>query len=464
MLKLASTLAAIVLVLCGVAFAQIGRSPMILSGRGHGGGGGGGGGAVPTQISPLSIQAPDSTTSGTVIVTFVVTTSTGAPFTGTMAVTTDADGVVCSATPCTLVTPSVSAAQNYTGLAGAHSFVVTATMNSNTITRTATLTITSGGGSCTTIDCGSITPPSQASAVGYTATVINLNFDSTAWANKSNWLDCNNTVLSGHNFFFHEGFDGSPSSPTLCNEAIFQSFDSVAGQNVLTGRWLSSYPPTGCGLSGTFVAMATFNRNNPTPRDVWWGFPMNSYIEYEARVTRTYSGTTCGPDIQSIFLTSFDRTQAAPSGTEWLEPDPGELTTSGGGGSDAAFHHWGDCAECVNGGGWESYNAMPPNGNLPAGYSITGYHKYGMRVTNNGDTTQFCFYVDDIQIMEPGSTGCDNFTVSQTIRARPFFIQWAIVNGGGGDFFDFNIKNIRVWSCANHLDIYNNPSTPVCTQ
>lgn len=326
------------------------------------------------------------------------------------------------------------------------------------------ISITGGGGGCTTVNCGSVTAPSQASAVGYMTTVINIDFRSTWWATKSNWLDCNipNTVDSGHNFFLHNGFDATPTNVAKCNEAVSQANDPAAGtgQNVLRGRWLSSYTPNVCGpgFESQAVSLETFNAAEATPRNIWWGYPLNSYIEYEARITNTNSGG-CN-DIQSIFSTSFDRTQVAPTGDEWLEPDVGELTTSANGAANGAWHHW--CNVSCTGEGsdvrWSTSGAPDESADLPPGYSFFDYHRYGLRITSSGNTVTYCFYIDDILQIQ-----CDTNTTIQTVRARPLFLLFAIVNSNAGTTYDFNIKSIRIWSCANHMDIYNSPSTPVCS-
>lgn len=442
MLKRSFLVAIACIIACGgFAVAQIGRTPMLFS-AGGAGGGGGSGGAIPTNIAPTSINASESVTTGTIITTFLVTTSNGDPFTGSMSIITDADGVVCASVPCTLSGTSVTAAVDFTGLAGTHQFVTTATMNSNTIQRTISLSITSGS---------SPTPPTQAVNAGFTTLADDFNFSDSFYANTSNWLDCNN---SNSNVMWHAGFNNT-NLQSKCTGNISQAFDSVAGQNVLRFHWPSNFGNGNCAPSDSQYIESVLAVNQGTPLTTFRAYPKGMYLEYEARIDNT-GGGTLGCEINSLFLSSLGPENQSAIPESWYEPDPGEITASQVG--DGAVHHWmhgGDTGANFN---WTSF--APDNTNVPPGWSVTGYHKYGYLITQNGTTTQECHWIDDV------FQACTGFTPDSSARyvlARPMFMLMGANESQNGFSFNFYVKNIHVWSCSNWANQMTQFNTPVCT-
>jgi hypothetical protein len=274
--------------------------------------------------------------------------------------------------------------------------------------------------------------PVGAENAGFTTCAYNGDFSNSFYATQSNYVDCHQTQpsLLWHNVF--------PSN--VCN--INQVTDPVTGGKVLRLEWLTSYGNSG---NARLQEYATF-LHTESP---YLAFP-NVYIEVVSRLDAesiTSTSNCCGPS--TVFSCQLNRTPAQV-GIDSLEIDTHELYGGGNGFADAGAGYPGCGGTSTQLWQWFRYTTN----NLPAGYSVTAYHKYGMLLTSDGSTdTRVCFFVDDILQGDKSTTpGCGSFSLSSphyTYRNLLFLdleTSSSILAPVNQDYY---VQYVRVWSCAN---------------
>ena len=259
-----------------------------------------------------------------------------------------------------------------------------------------------------------ITPsavPAPAQAAGFTTHIFHSDF-----AAQGNTLDCSGT--STPKWFYHGNGNGQPPCAVIVN-------DSAAGHNVLQMD----------------LRIADYNGNiankfqTAVPNCSGFCFPITTF--YQESVTRNINFT---PSV--AFMTT--PWVAGGSSDCTMEFDTFESFSSLF--SDSAMHNCGSGGPSIWGG------SAPPN--PPAGFALTNYHKYGLRVTTNG-TNQiwYCSYIDDLK------QGCAEVVVgtagvTQAMITNPEFVALIMDLEGNGPnpltqtftaFFDTS----DIWSCAN---------------
>ena len=134
-----------------------------------------------------------------------------------------------------------------------------------------------------------------------------------------------------------------------------------------------------------------------------------------------------------------------------IELDYAELSAGAGGVGDAAVHNWGN----LNGA--NDFIFSYSSNNLPSGYTVTSYHKYGFLFTSDGATASYaCAFVDDI------NQGC----ISAATLSSPDQYLWRnylfVSNGSNGGIAPdtaLYVQYIHVFSCANWALPAGQPST-----
>ena len=267
-----------------------------------------------------------------------------------------------------------------------------------------------------TISSSDPTLPTEAANAGFTTLAANYDFSQPLYATQSNWLDCTgssaNAALPWHANYFNSFW------PT-CN--INQATDPVTSQTVLRQTYLGSYYPTG----QINTAMQTSGPHSAIT------FP-NMYIETVLREDLSYTG---GAGSSSGVWTW----QTPSNGFEF---DVGELDPAAGGWGDAAWHDWrsgGSQGNFI----WVSFGTN----NLPSGWMVTAYHKYGILLTSDGSTSTYaCGFVDDIL------QGCQLTDASGVNYTEHSFLLATVAPPSKTDTslnISQYIQYIRVWSCAN---------------
>jgi hypothetical protein len=274
--------------------------------------------------------------------------------------------------------------------------------------------------------------PSEAIAAGFTTLAKSWDFSQPTYATLSNWYDCSGTDFSNPSQLFHQGNPGV----TLINPCNVNQVND-GGVLVMDYQWLTSYGNVSFGGQFNQVGGQTSNGNN-TSID----FP-NMYVETVARVTRTFGTPQNSGGPNDVW------TWSDPSNCQ-IELDVFELYEDSGGFSDAgALNYCG--TYIVN---WQSYN---PN-NLPPGYAVTDYHKYGALWTSDGATESYiCLFVDD-RLQGCGAVGVGSNTVQYTLRNR-IIISAGSNAGTAAANIDMNVKYVNVYSCANWASQMCNGST-----
>ena len=274
------------------------------------------------------------------------------------------------------------------------------------------------------VPAGSDPPvPAEAEAAGLTTLVADYDFSQPQYATQSNWLDCTGTNSA---LPWHYGTPGTPPwQLPPCN--INQTTDPVTGQTVLNVQWLESYG------SNKFLIMC--NCLNGT---TYVDYP-NFYVETVLRIDNASSPFGAPFALGAVWSgQDFGGSYELPSG---IELDYVELANGSGGVFDAAVHNWGNLSRANN------VIAPGDSNNLPSGYTVTSYHKYGMLFTSDGTTASYaCSFVDDF------NQGC----ISTATLSSPNQYLWRnylLVSNGSNDGAAPDtaqyIQYIRVWSCAN---------------
>jgi hypothetical protein len=248
----------------------------------------------------------------------------------------------------------------------------------------------------------------------FTTCSANWDFSQPLYATQSNWYDCDG---SHPNLLWHQGSAGV----TMRNPCNVHQFND-GGNVVMHYQWLTSYDNTWGSHygNGQFnqVGGQTYNNFNHSPSVT---FP-NMYLETVARIARVCDScaqNSGGPN--DVYIWNGDGT---------LEIDVFEINSDTGGvasgGVTNAGFLWGT---------WISNN-------LPPGYKVTDYHKYGALLTSDGATTKYvCMFVDD-RLQKCVSGGAASMTTRSWILAS------AGSNAGTAtQNIDLYVKYVRIWSC-----------------
>jgi len=305
---------------------------------------------------------------------------------------------------------------------------------------------------------GGLTPPSQATAAGFTTLAANFDFVNNqmcvydgrspacvAASPTSNWLDC---VGNDTTKIWHRGFPGSTVT-AACNHSIVN--DPSTGQSVLQHQFLASYGtnPGFLGNSDSVSIQTVTNGGASNGGTLTFGYPQGFYVEGVYRA--------------SISTVTPASAQYQTSTWEWstgscvVDYQLAEIfSTNGGGYGSGTSGGW--CPGGAWGDFWHSYS---PDPDLPPGYNITQYHKYGMLRTHDGSTSMpFCTWVDDVfQHSQNQWGGCipSELQTDNTIYSnRNWSIMWIASSDSsyGGqprpnEDINAYVQYLRVWSCAN---------------
>ncbi len=274
----------------------------------------------------------------------------------------------------------------------------------------------------------SVTPqgaiPAAAANAGFTTLAQSWDFSKPLYAVQSNWYDCSGTNFSNSAQLFHQGNPGvALNNPCNVNQAL------DGGTPVMDFQYLTSYE--GNGFSGQFnqVGGQTADQNGNVSVD----FP-NMYIETVARVARTFGQPANSGGPNDVW--TWSDPPACP-----LEIDVFELYEDQGGFADGSAHSW-----CTNQDAyrWFSYSTN----NLPPGYVVTDYHKYGTLLTSDGATEIYaCGFVDD-RLQGCGGINAASNPVLFSNRNRIIASAGSNAAAAAANI-DLNVKYINVYSCAN---------------
>ncbi len=273
--------------------------------------------------------------------------------------------------------------------------------------------------------------PAAAQAAGFTTVAANWDFSQPLYANSANWYDC----PTGTNLSLPWHGDGAGQSTVSCTD-FNQANDG--GVNVLRGHYSAS------NTVNTVVIMSTASS---ITGGAAIDFP-NMYLEATFRIEGSYGGpaNTGGPNA----WWTWQRTTANPGPTEM---DMTELLYASGGFGDAGVNQHNP--------GFSSpapfYESFGTN-NLPAGWSPTTYHTYGLLLTGDGATARYaCDFVDN------RLQGCVNTNeVPAQMSIRQFIIS-DMENKNPGQPQDtfMDTKYARVWSCSSWAGTMCNGSSLV---
>jgi hypothetical protein len=288
----------------------------------------------------------------------------------------------------------------------------------------------------------SVTPqgaiPAAAANAGFTTLAQSWDFSKPLYAVQSNWYDCSGTNFSNPAQLFHQGAPGIVlNNPCSINQV------NDGGVNVMDFQWLTSYDNTQGAKygNGNFngVGGQTADQNGNVSVD----FP-SMYIETVARVTRTFGQPANSGGPNDVW------TWSDPPNCP-IEIDVFELYEDQTGFSDGSTHSW-----CTNQDAyrWQSYSTN----NLPPGYKVTDYHKYGTLLTSDGATEIYaCGFVDDLL---QGCGGVNAASSPGLFSARNRINAGVSSNlGTSAANIDLNVKYINVYSCANWKTQMCNGST-----
>jgi hypothetical protein len=263
-------------------------------------------------------------------------------------------------------------------------------------------------------------------AAGFTTLAYSWDFSQPLYATLSNWYDCSGTDFSHPAQLMHQGNPGvglfNPCNVNQVNDG---------GVNVMDYQWLTSYAPNG--FNGQFNQVGG-ETTNVQGTQVSLDFP-NMYVETVARMQRTFGQPANSGGPNDVWTWSDPGTTSCP-----IELDVFELYEDQGGFADAGVRNY--CGGFPT--SWQSYN---PN-NLPPGYAVTDYHKYGALWTSDGATESYiCLFVDD-RLQGCGAVGVGGNTTQYTLRNR------IIISAGSNSAtaaanIDMNVKYVNVYSCAN---------------
>jgi hypothetical protein len=280
--------------------------------------------------------------------------------------------------------------------------------------------------------------PTAAQNAGFTTLAANFDFSQPFYASQSNWLDCGNT---GGPQTWHSGEPGIPSG-LPCN--VFQGADPVTGDTTMIFTYLQSYDGSGDGLAHNVSMQTTANNGGAGSLT----FP-NMYLEVVSRMDGIFSGGTFGSGVAEAVWT-----WATNSGPIEIDVWENSVCCGPNGISNGNADNWANKAP--SGIRWANYS----NNNLPAGYKITDYHKYGALLTSDGQTKTFvCLFVDDI-LQAP----CADMLVNDA--AHYLERNWLIMSMGnadtahaGGHTYHMYNKSVRVYSCDRWQSAMCNGST-----
>ena len=266
--------------------------------------------------------------------------------------------------------------------------------------------------------------PAPAAAAGFTTVAINDDFSQPFWANKANWLDCNDGITSppASPLYYRSwvGF-GFPAAP--CS-AVLQETDQLTGLPALHMYWKQAFYNVSLGNESNMLQTVNgTGGGGATGRLI----PPNAYFEVTARLVSSAA--------TDVHWNIWSYTANGSVNFEW-----------------DALETWvdnGDTTSCATLGGCTTSN--PAN----AGFTpISGYHRYGWRNTSDGTTASWwCFYIDD------SKKGCANPSGSSLIAGLyQQTLQILLEQGcrgpseppgcGDGSQADVWISRIRVFSCA----------------
>jgi hypothetical protein len=267
--------------------------------------------------------------------------------------------------------------------------------------------------------------PAAATAAGFTTVALNDDFSQPFWANKANWLDCNDGITSPPaSPRYYRSWEGFGFLAAPCS-AVLQENDPFTGTPALHIYWKQSfYNPASDDETN---AIQTVNGSGPPSAGTFF----TPYAYFEITAALVSAPTT------DAHFNLWTLTTTAGVSFEW-----------------DALESWvdnGDTTSCSTGG---ICNAANP---VNAGYPINQYHRYGWRITSDGATESWwCFYIDDNLIgCSRTDTGSSSYLVNGGYQTTPqIMIEQGCRGGseppgcGDGTNADVWVSRIRVFSCA----------------
>ena len=415
---------------------------------------------VITGISPNLVTVPIPAAAGAVVATASVQNSDGTAFAGTLSVSGDSL-FTTSGMNVILSRATTSADQNQP-----HQIIVTATApGTNGASVSWALAPNAGSIPC---DIGPPVSaiPAAAQAAGFTHCAMNLDFSQPLYAKSANWTYVNyfsspmppNTLGSGFLFF-----PSSAGVKFFPEQAYLQTFDTLAGKNVMDFHWdplqngnIGSAWSGGVGQSNQ-VGVGTWNQsiNNYSGSPTW--DVGNYYLEDVVRIPQAYTEAVNAGGPDDVFMYSADTSHEA----DIPEFQTNKLTDLEGAVSGVVgvyFHNNFPCDGFTT----TNWDNTPCKITIP-NFSNLQYHKYSVLRTSDGVTdTRFCGFIDDLmqgmgcgpQLANPGGA------VDKTFTDRSALYMSAGSNAGNAvNPIDLNVEYVRIWSCPSYKTTMCNGTT-----